>query len=235
MERFRLRELLPALAHVGELRRRLPARRVYFKQVYFSGIETLPLVMLVGVAASGIIVGELRLFGQSGDEALRLLAAITLGELAPLLTAIVVSARSVPAMASELAAMQVNGEVRLLARLGVPPVDYLVMPRLYGMATACALLTGYLATLSLVAGAAFTDGFNLFFALERLGESLQPGAILLCLLKSVLFGFAMAIVACRAGLAAEIGSITQVPVAASRSVVRSLAIVLLLDLLMVTL
>lgn len=235
MERFRLRDLLPALAGAGVLRKRLPARRVYYKQLYFSGIETLPLVAIVAAAVSGIIVGELRGFGQSSSESLRLLAVITLGELAPLLTAFIVSARSVPAMASELASMQVNGEVQLLSRLGISPRDYLVVPRLFGMASATLLLNTYFCIIALLVGAAFIDGFHLFTALGGLAATLSPQVILLCLGKGLLFGFAMALAACLTGLAAQGGSITQVPVAASRAVVRSLAVVLFIDLLLVTL
>ena len=105
--------------------RRVPTRRVFLKQVYFSGLQSLPLVLLVGAAVAGIIIGQLRNFGESPRESIDILLTITLDELAPLITAFLIAARSAPAMASELATMQANGEVRLLARLGIDRYRYL--------------------------------------------------------------------------------------------------------------
>lgn len=229
---WRLRQLLPAPARLDVLWRRDPARRVYFKQVYFSGLQALPLVLLVSAAVAGIIVGQLRNFGESPKESLDILLTITLDELAPLLTAFLVTARSAPAMASELATMQANGEVRLLARLGIPPKEYLVVPRVAGLATGSLLLAVYFGFAAVVAGSAFAAKQHMFDALAAVAEYLPVGVVLACLLKSVLFGSAVALVACHAGLNTR-GEFTDVPVAASQAVVRGLACVFVLDLLLV--
>lgn len=231
---FRLRDLIWSLAHVGTLWRRMPAQRVYLKQVYFSGLQSLPLVLLVGSAVAGIIIAELRNFGQSPKDSIGVLLTITLNELAPLLTAFLIAARSAPAMASELATMQANGEVRLLARHGVPPLDYLVVPRVFGMATGSALLAIYFGFAATAAGSAFAAGSHMIDTLALVAESLRVNMVLMCLLKSVLFGAAVAAVACHTGLSAR-GSYNEVPIAASRAVVRSFALVFLLDLVLVSL
>jgi len=231
---FRARELLWSLAHVSDLWARVPSRRVYFKQVYFSGLQSLPLILLVGTAVSGIIIGQLRNFGQSPRESIDVLLTITLDELAPLLTAFLVAARSAPAMASELATMQANGEIRLLARLGVPPLEYLVVPRVFGMATGSLLLAIYFGFVAAIAGSMFAAGAHMFNALWLVSESLSPMVVALCMLKSLLFGAAISLIACYTGLSAR-GSYTEVPIAASRAVVRGLAAVFLLDLALVPL
>ena len=85
---------------------RAPVRRVLARQLYFSGLESLWLVILIGIAVGAIIVSQLHFgIGQNGADALRLLAGLLLSELAPLLTALILIARSSSAMASELAAM----------------------------------------------------------------------------------------------------------------------------------
>ncbi|MFZ5723752.1 MAG: ABC transporter permease [Pseudomonadota bacterium] len=229
---FHLRDVLWSLGRISILWRRVPTRRVYLKQVYFSGLQSLPLVLLVGAAVSGIIIGQLRNFGESPKESIDILLTITLDELAPLLTAILIAARSAPAMASELATMQANGEIRLLARLGVPPVDYLVVPRVFGMATGSLLLAIYFGFAATVAGSAFAAGTHMLDALVLVAESLEPEVLLLCLVKSALFGMTIAVMACFTGLAAR-GSFNEVPIAASRAVVRGFAAVLLFDLLLV--
>lgn len=231
---FRLRELLLALTRVSVLWRRLPTRRVYLKQVYFSGLQSLPLILLVGTAVAGIIIGQLRNFGESPKESIDILLTITLDELAPLLTAFLIAARSAPAMASELATMQANGEVQLLTRLGVPPLHYLVIPRVAGMTTASMLLAIYFGFAATVAGSAFAAGSHMLDALALVAESLEISVLTMCLVKSALFGTAIALIACYTGLSAR-GSYTEVPIAASRAVVRSLAVVFVLDLMLVAL
>lgn len=231
---FSLSEMLLSLLRVNVLWQRLPTRRVYLKQVYFSGLQSLPLVLLVGAAVSGIIVDQLRSFGESPKRSMDILLTITLNELAPLLTAFLMAARSAPAMASELATMQVNGEVRLLLRLGVPPLGYLVIPRIAAMATGSVLLTIYFAFAAMFAGSAFAAQAHMFAALASIDESMRIGIMLLCIMKSLLFGITIALVACHTGLAAG-RSFTDVPIAASRAVVRALACVFILDLLLVAL
>lgn len=231
---FRLRDLLLSLTQVGVLWRRMPTRRVYLKQVYFSGLQSLPLVLLVGSAVAGIIIAELRNFGQSPKASIGVLLTITLNELAPLLTAFLIASRSAPAMASELATMQANGEIRLLSRLGVPPLDYLVVPRVFGMATGSVLLAIYFGFAATVAGSAFAAGVHMVDTLALVAESLRVQAVLLCLVKSVVFGAAVATIACYTGLAAR-GSFNEVPIAASRAVVGSFAMVFLFDLALVAL
>lgn len=231
---FRLRELLPSLAAIHVIWQQAPARRVFLKQVYFSGIQALPLVLVVGIAVAGILTGQLRNFGQSPREALEILLAITNDELAPLVTAVVVSARSAPAMASELAGMQASGEIRLLVRLGVPPLTYLVVPRVAAMMVGCCLLAVYFAFAATLAGALFVAGLHAPDVLLVATESLGVERVLLCITKSLLFGAAIALVACHTGLQAR-GAATDVPIAASRAVVRSFALVMLIDLLMVKL
>lgn len=231
---FRLRELPGALPSLSVLWRRAPTRRVFLKQVYFSGVQSLPLVLLVSVAVAGILTSQLRNFGQTPREALEILLAITNDELAPLITAIVITARSSPAMASELATMQANNEVRLLVRQGIPVIEYLVFPRVFGMMVGSMLLSVYFAFFAAFAGSAFVSGAHMLDALLVVAESLGVGQVLVCLLKGALFGFAVALVACRTGLSTE-GRFTEVPVAASRAVVRGLAVVMVIDLLWVIL
>lgn len=231
---FVFRELLGALIDIRVLWRRLPVRRVYLKQVYFSGVQSLPLALLAGTAVAGIMIGQLRSFGESPKESIDILLTITLNELAPLLTAFLIAARSAPAMASELATMQANGEIRLLSRLGIPPLQYLLVPRVIGMATGAVLLVIYFCFATSVAGSLFAAGAHFFNALITVSGSLDMSALWFCLLKSLLFGAAIALVACYTGLRAR-GSYTEVPIAASQAVVRALAAVFLLDLLWVSL
>lgn len=225
--------LLGAWLRLPDLATRWPARRVLLKQLYFSGAESLGLIILIGAAVGAIIVQQLHIqFGQSGSEVLRLLMIMTLDELAPLLTALVMVARSSSALASELAAMKVHGEIQLLERLGVSPQTYLILPRLAGMSLASLTLSAYFTLATLTTGVIMVGGFNLWHELYHLSEVLPAGLIGQSLLKALLFGLLMSVIACRAGLRAEAG-MTEIPKAASRAVIRSLLAIFIVDLLLV--
>lgn len=210
---------------------RAPVRYALARQLYFSGLESMGLVVLIGVAVGAIIVSQLHYgIGQSGVDALRLLAGLLLAELAPLLTALILIARSSSAMASELAAMRVNNEIWTLTQFGVSPVHYLMLPRVTGMVLASVLLAIYLAIAALLAAALLISGGNAFNELHQLGDSLPISAVLQGMAKTALFGLVIAAVACRTGLRAG-GAMTDIPRAASRAVVSSLVAVFVLDAL----
>ncbi len=62
----------------------------------------------------------------------------------------IVIARSGTAIAAELGAMKINGEIAALERLGIDPERYLLLPRVIGAATSVMLLTIYFVLTSFV-------------------------------------------------------------------------------------
>lgn len=210
---------------------RAPVRRVLARQLYFTGLESLVLVLLIGMALGAIIVSQLHYkFGQSGAETLRLLAQLLLGELSPLLTALILIARSSSAMASELAAMRVNNEIWMLRQFGVSPVHYLFLPRITGMLLASVFLAIYLALAAMLTAALLTSGPNAFNELYLLSDALPVTDVLGGMVKTALFGMVIATIACRAGFRAG-HAMTDIPRAASSAVVSSLLAVFVLDAL----
>lgn len=215
--------------------RRWPVKRVLMKQLYFCGIEALPLLLFVGAAVGGIIVAQLHYqIGQSSEGSLRLLASITFTELAPLLTAILLTARSSSAMASELAMMRYSGELASLQHMGIDIHAYLILPRILGMLLATTILTFYFGVIALFTGAVGVAGFGWLNELSRLPLALPVSTLLTCLGKSAVFGAAIAAVACARGLAGG-HSTTDVPIAASSAVIRALLTLFALDLLFILL
>lgn len=208
---------------------RPPVRRVLSRQLYFTGLESLILVILIGVALGAITVAQLHYkFGQSGAETLRLFARLLLSELSPLLTALILIARSSSAMASELAAMRVNNEIWMLAQFGINPVHYLFLPRIAGMQLASIFLAIYLSLAALLTAALLTSGPNAFNELYLLSDALPVAEVLSGLVKTAFFGMAIALIACRAGFRAG-HAMTDIPRAASSAVVSSLLVVFVLD------
>jgi len=214
---------------------RPPMTSVLLRQLYFTGVESLVLIIAIAIAVGGIIVNQIHYqYGQAGSETLRLLSLLTLNELSPLLTALILIARSSSAMASELAAMQVHGEIRILRRLGLSVRDYLLLPRVLGMVLASFFLSLYFSAATLLAAALAVGGFNGPHELALLGDSLPWRAVGQGVLKSLLFGLAIALMACRAGMRGGV-AMTDIPKAASQSVINSLVAVFAVDLVVLLL
>ena len=225
--------LVTAFSRLGWLLR-WPVRRVLYKQVYFSGFQSAGLILLIALAVGGIVAGKLHYqIGQSGSGAIRLLASLTLTELAPLITGVVLCARSTSAMASELALMRHQGDIVALEMMGIDVAGYLVMPRILGMLAAAGMLSFYFAFAAILAGALGVAGLGWVSAMAELPAILTISMLWQCMGKGIAFGAAIASVACRRGLMATGGG-TEVPIAASQAVVRALLVLFGLDLVFIS-
>jgi phospholipid/cholesterol/gamma-HCH transport system permease protein len=130
---------------------------------------------------------------------------VVVRELGPLLAAMLVLARVGTAHVIELGTARALGEVEALEALGIDPVHYLIVPRVIGMAVGVFSLTVYLIIGALVSGYlfAFLQDVPLtpgdYF--KQIAEALSWLDFALLALKTVAFGFFIAIVTCYHGLA----------------------------------
>jgi phospholipid/cholesterol/gamma-HCH transport system permease protein len=129
-------------------------------------------------------------------------------EIAPVITAIVVAARSGSAMAAELGSMVVTEQVDALRALATSPTKYLVVPRLLGtllmlplitiLANGAGVIGGYAASVSNgVSPAIFWDSFQNYTTVLDQFQGL---------LKTIPFAIIIALVSCRQGLTTKGGA-----------------------------
>jgi phospholipid/cholesterol/gamma-HCH transport system permease protein len=210
-----------------------PVFRVYLKQVYFTGVEALAIVVALFLIIAIVIITQIISFAGVGSAPLtgKVLAWIVVRELGPLLTAVIVIARSGAAIAAEMATMKLNGEIDVLDSLGIPPARYLILPRIFGVTTAILVLTLY-AEVVAVAGGFLAASLGWGIPLEKYNQGIIPFLTLreigVSFLKSLIFGLFVSATCCRQGLSVR-ESLTQVPQAATKGVMRSLLLVFLLD------
>jgi phospholipid/cholesterol/gamma-HCH transport system permease protein len=216
-----------ALASYPRSAVRLGARHVVL-QVRFTAVDALPIILGLALLIGGLVIAQAQAqavrFGVS--EALgQLLVTIIVRELGPLFAAIIVVARSGTAIASELATSRVMGEVTALESLGVDPVQYLVLPRLAGMAVSAALLALYFDAIAIVGGMVATSWLAHLPPADYL-ESLRLGMsatdVGVVLLKGALFGLSTAGVCSWAGLRAA-----RTPAAIPQSVTRGVVVAMI--------
>lgn len=209
-----------------------PVRKALLKQIYFAGIQSVGPVSAIAFLAGLIMVMQVsNLAGRNEMLTLQVLIWTVVRELGPLLTAIVIVGRSSSAIASELAAMQVNGEINSLRRMGISPLSYLVVPRMLAMTVTSMVLTFYFQVVAIGTGMVVTAwhiDVSLSGEVGHFFDLLSYREIAAALLKSACFGVLVSVVPCYYGMGVK-RAMTEIPVAASRAVMRSLLAVFVCD------
>ncbi len=228
-------EMLSAVARALPALSRSPIQRVLLNQIHLSGNQCLPLVAILGVLTGLLIVTEIaNIAGQNVALSVKMLSWTVLRELGPLFVAVIVVARSCSAIASELAAMKVHGEIANLERMGVSPIAYLVMPRLLALELSLIVLTIYFDLIALGTGLTYihlSHDIMLDAELEMFLETTNLSDIHLSFFKALVFAAPMAIISCRQGLLAD-DSPSGIPKAASQAVVACLVSVFVWDVVL---
>ena len=147
--------IVPVIEFIGECITNLLISLKYFLQDKANWKTTIQQAAVIGYDSVGIslviifITGAVislqvaRYFYMSGGEAYvgGLVSLTILKELAPVFTAMVISARAGTAMASELGNMKITDQVDAIKTLGVDPVRYLVLPRVLATAIVVPMVT----------------------------------------------------------------------------------------------
>jgi phospholipid/cholesterol/gamma-HCH transport system permease protein len=172
------------------------------------GANALPIVGLVNLLVGMIIafVGSVELL-QFGAAALLAdgVTIATVREMGAVITAVVLCGRTGAAFAAQIATMQGNEEIDALQVMGVPPVEFLVLPRVLAMAIMTPLLYLYACLLGILGGLVVGIGMlGLSFAayFDRTVAVLSLHHFLLGLSKSFVFGVLVALSGCYYGLRA---------------------------------
>jgi phospholipid/cholesterol/gamma-HCH transport system permease protein len=221
---------------VGKLAKR-PKRfrwRDCVAEMQQCGAMAVPIVglvsFLVGVtlAYTGAIV--LRQFG--GDIYIAdLIGLATVREVGAVMTAVVLAGRTGAAFAATLANMKMNEEVDALETLGIPSVQFLVLPRLLALAVMTPLLTLYANALSILGGVAVAYGLleisPTAYWVEML-TSVDLSDLASGVIKACAFGLIVGFAGCLRGLQAE-RSAAGVGRAATSAVVTAILLMVVAD------
>lgn len=208
---------------------------VVMRQILFTGVEALPLIGFIALAIGGLTIMQgyafLSNFGQ-GIWVHIILVRVVVSELSGIITALVVIARSGTAISTELGNMVVNREIKLLRSYGISPVGYLVVSRILGVMVAMLVLTLYFNIIAVLGGWLFSQFFNHLefraFMNDFLAVLTLP-QVLMSLLKSVLFGWIIALTASFQGMSVRQAS-TEVPQRTIKAVVNSIFAVIIADI-----
>ncbi len=204
------------------------------EEISAVGAGAVPLIFLIGFLMGLILVmqtaGSLRAFGAEVYVADMVGISIT-REIGPLMTAILVAARSGSSIAAEIGTMVVSEEVDALKQMGIHPVRFLVLPKIVALAVSvpclgvifnlCAILGGLLFAVVVL-------GLPWGVYLDHTQTAITQYDILEGVFKCAVFGTLVGQVGCALGLGVQGGSL-GVARATTFSVVVSIFLVIVFD------
>ena len=132
-----------------------------------------------------------------------LVSLTLLRELGPLLVGVVVIGRSGSAITAELGTMKVSEEIEALQVMAINPIRFLVVPRFLAMLVMLPVLTIFGNYIGFVGGWSichFALDMNTNAFILRLVGSAHPIDLYAGIIKSFVFAWLIATIACQAGL-----------------------------------
>ena len=206
----------------------------------YVGVGSTFIVLLVGVfTGMAFTVSTIVGFRQfSAENMVGGVVALALArELAPVLAAVVVTARAGSTMASELGNMRVTEQIDAITTMGVSPIQYLVVPRVLAATVLLPLLAMVFAVAGMIgayAVAVLWQNIDPGQFLEKVDQFLHTSDLRLMFTKATVFGFVVSIICCKQGFYAS-GGARGVGEATARAVVHSIVAIFAADYVLTTL
>jgi phospholipid/cholesterol/gamma-HCH transport system permease protein len=188
---------------------------------------------IIGFVLALQSAAQLRSFGAN-IYIVDLTVIAMMSEMGPLITAIMVAGRSGSAIAAEIATMKVTSELDALKTMGINPVRFVVVPKMYGSIITMPFLTIMADILGIAGGlviaVTYLDISPVVF-LHRMQESLNLKDIVFGVIKSVVFAYLIVITGSYFGFRAQQGA-GGVGKMTTLAVVVSLSLVIIADSIM---
>ncbi len=200
--------------------------KMVVRQIFYTSFQAVGMTSLMALLVGATLVAQTELLGGAlhRETAGRIMIAVILREVAPLVTAFIVIGRSGTAIATELGIMRVNHEVLALASLGIDPPRVLVWPRLVACTVSVPLLSIFFSAAAVLGGllvAFFMDSHGIADWRHGVSMGLTAWDLPLLAVKSAGLGALIGWLCCHYGLSVGM-SPTEVPQKASTAVVRTL-------------
>jgi phospholipid/cholesterol/gamma-HCH transport system permease protein len=199
-----------------------------------TGVDALPIVglisFLLGLIMAFVSSLQLAQFGASIYVA-SLVALAMVSELGPIMTAIVVAGRSGSAFAAEIGTMRISDEIDALFSMGIPPTQFLVIPRIVASMIVVPLLTLFADMFAILGGMLISVtmlDLTVVTYISQTVKALTLFEFMWGLMKSVVFAGLVAWIGCLRGFQVR-GGASEVGNAATSAVVSGIFLIILFD------
>jgi phospholipid/cholesterol/gamma-HCH transport system permease protein len=190
-------------------------RRVRWKDVVLAcinvGVESMFIIVLIGFLMGLIMSFQSAISLQRfGGEIFvpNMLGLVMFREMGPLVTSILLAARSGSAFAAEIGTMKINEELDALTTMGLSPMRFLVVPKLLATMFMVPLMTMFFNLASLVGGALvmLSMGYPLVTFTSRVFANVSATDFWGGMAKGLVFSFLVAGVGCLRGMQTRSGA-----------------------------
>jgi phospholipid/cholesterol/gamma-HCH transport system permease protein len=198
------------------------------------GADAVPIVslisFLVGLILAFVGVQQLKLFGAEIFVA-NLVGIAMAREMGCIMTGIIMAGRTGAAFAAQLGTMTVNEEIDALQTLGIPPMDFLVLPRMLALVIMMPLLVLYADAVGIIGGAIIgvtSSDLTMTQYFMQTQASLGLDQVVIGVVKASVFGVLVAVAGCLRGM--QCGrSASAVGDAATSAVVLGIVWIIVMD------
>ncbi len=211
-----------------------PVRGRFVRQILFGGVEAIPFTMFAG-GITGIVLtlnaykfldftGQIDIIGP-------VLSLLVIREAAPFFAVFIIISASASAITTEMAGMRVSGEIDLIEGQGVNLVQFLIMPRMIGLAMAALGLASVFVACAFAAsalGILFLGRIAPWAFFQSIFEALSFADLVNLVGRSMITAFLIGGICCYEGLSV-VGPATVVPQAVTRAMLRSVAYTLIIS------
>ncbi len=175
------------------------------QQIYFIGVRSLSIVLLVGLF-TGMVLG-LQLYYtlvKFGSETI-LGGAVALSlfrEMGPVLTSLMVVARAGSAMTAEIGIMRVTEQIDALVTMNINPVKFLFTPRLIASIVSFPILTSFFDIFGIIGGyltGVVLLGVNSSIYFSRMLDLVNIDDVMCGFYKALVFGVFVVTMCCYNG------------------------------------
>lgn len=220
-----------------EMFRRPFELRLLVTQLGLGGVDSWSITVLTAIFTGMVMASQFAIGLEPFGASLYTGKLVSLGivrELGPVLTALLVGGRVGAGYTAEIGSMAVTEQIDAIRALGADPVRKLVLPRVAAMLIAMPLLT-MLADLVGCFGSALVTVLEVdvtwSFAIQQMLDTIDPYDMNHGLMKSVVFGYFIAIIGSWMGMR-TFGGTEGVGLATTRTVVYTSITILVSDFLL---
>lgn len=198
-----------------------------------AGVNALPIVSLISLLMGLVIAFEaaqpLEMFGAQIFIA-DMIGLVMVREFSPIFTAIIFAGRSGSAFAAEIGTMKVNEELNALETMGLDPIRFLVIQRVFAGTLLMPVLAAYSMVLGVFGGVLvmLSMGFPLAQIWAQLVGALHVRDVLVGISKSFVFGAIIAGLGCLRGMQTREGP-NAVGDSTTRAVVAGILMIIVVD------
>ncbi|HXT96212.1 MAG TPA: ABC transporter permease [Polyangia bacterium] len=223
---------------MGGLFRKPFRLRLFLEQMEFVGVGSLPIICFVGFFSGAVsaqqAIAALRIFNQ--ERFVGATVGISLAqELAPVFTALMITARAGSGMATELGSMRITEQIDALSTFAVDPIQYLITPRIVATVLMMPIMTMVFNIIGLVGAYIYSillEHIDLGQFIEQFTYWTDPKDYVIGCTKAAVFGITLSVAACYQGYYVR-GGAKEVGLATTSAVVAGSVSVLVSDFFLI--